>query len=84
MQKSRAPGKLEIHASIYDVVWTLESRIFPGALYRGHYNSQWTLDSTLYRPAASNAILDNQTLFRRIEKTSAFLEKLRENQKRFR
>jgi len=69
-----------LYDDVYHAVWAIESSSLRYQFYRGHRDSRWTLQTTLFRPEQKERLPDNHTLLWRVSQTSAFLRDLRAQQ----
>jgi hypothetical protein len=61
-----------IYPDIYSAVWAMEKVLSPGTIFRGQFQAEWGLESSLLRPAAG-AVLDVAELQGRMDLTSEFV-----------
>jgi hypothetical protein len=65
-----------IYPDIYSAVWAMEKVLSRETIFRGQFQAEWGLESTLMRPNADGT-LDVAELLRRIELTSDFISSVR-------
>jgi hypothetical protein len=61
-----------IFPDVYSAVWAMENVLSPGTLFRGQFQAEWGLESSLMRPNVDGT-LDVAELLRRVELTSDFI-----------
>jgi hypothetical protein len=73
----------QLRSDIYEAVWHYEFLEADGYYFRGQRLSTWRLDTTLFRPSSNDMVLDLATIVERTQRTSLFLEALRQRAAEF-
>lgn len=79
-QSAQTAGRgLFSYPDIFEVIWVYE-KLLPGRVYRGQFDANWPLESSLFRRKNDGSPLDLAELHRRAALTDRFLARLREQQ----
>jgi hypothetical protein len=79
-RRARTSGRgVFSYPDIYEVTWVYE-KLVPGRIYRGQFDANWPLETSLLRRKNDGSPLDLEELHRRLSLSHLFLARLREKQ----